>query len=291
MKTKSKKVSLPVFVMWGMNKYKKFLLAFSILLTFVFIGNFVSAQTVVDQVKETVFSGSACGISSEGKCKQSCDPYDEIYTSDPVTRSGSVCLYPEICCISTKCTSNSTGFGSCKSSSACNYGSIGINTSDCAPPKLCCVLPKETGMQVGQQTITPINQGGTDVFTGEDTQTAGQTVIPAEGKTGGLVPCLGVDPVTGQRDCTLCDVFKLIKNLINLFIQITFALAGGFIVWGAIEIMVAGGDEAKVKAGRERVTTAIYGIVIVLVAWLFIGTVLQILTDSSSVLPWNKINC
>ncbi len=255
-----------------MNKNLKYLFIFSVLSTFIFSGNSVFA------------TGQACGVSSQGICKVSCDPYDEIYTGD-LTKSGSICAtspegIPEQCCVSTKCVNNNIGFGTCKSASSCDYGSVGINTSDCTPPKLCCVLPKASGMEVGNEISSPITTTNTEtnnVFTNEQNQSSGSTGT-------GLVPCSGMD-------CSVCDIFKLIQNLINFFIELVFALAGGFMVWGAVEIMIAGGDEKKVSSGRGRMTIAVYGVAITLGAWLLVGTVLQVLTNSSSKIPWNKITC
>jgi hypothetical protein len=127
-------------------------------------------------------------------------------------------------------------------------------------------------------TSGAIEERPTSVFPDEE------PIITPSGTSGGLVPCDGFD-------CTICDIFTLIKNLINLFTELVFAFAGGFIVWGAIEIMVAGGDEKKVSSGRGRITVAISGIVIALSAWMLIGTALQVFTGSSSYLPWNKIEC
>ncbi|TSC96488.1 MAG: Uncharacterized protein Athens071426_99 [Parcubacteria group bacterium Athens0714_26] len=102
----------------------------------------------------------------------------------------------------------------------------------------------------------------------------------------GLVPC-----GDSGDNCTVCDFFVLVKNIINWMINVSFALAGGFIAWGAFDIMIAGGDEKKMTAGREKITTAVIGLAIVLGAWLIVGTVMQILSGSPSVLPWSTIQC
>lgn len=103
----------------------------------------------------------------------------------------------------------------------------------------------------------------------------------------GLVQCGN----PGQPACNLCSFLELVKILINFAIQITFAFAGLFITWGAFVIMTAGGSEERVKDGRKMVTTAVIGLVIMLSAWLILGTVIQILTGSPSKLPWTEIKC
>ena len=264
-----------------MNKNIKYLLLSSVLFAFIFIGQTALAET--NEFSQKNLSGGACGASSQGICKSACAPYDEII--DSTTSSGqSTCIASEMCCVSTKCSLNTSGIGTCKSSGSCAYGSVGIYTSDCTPPSVCCVVPNTapgvntSGTEVNLPSITPTS--GTNVFTND--QTSGTETTG--GNTSPLVPCEGFD-------CSLCSFFTLIKNIINLLIELTFAFAGGFIVWGAIEIMIAGGDEKKVSEGRGRITVAIYGVAISLGAWLIVGTLLQILTNSSSVLPWNKIEC
>lgn len=99
----------------------------------------------------------------------------------------------------------------------------------------------------------------------------------------GLVPC--------TDNCTVCDFFVLVKNIINWMINVSFALAGGFIAWGAFDIMIAGGSPEKIEDGKKKITTAVIGLAIVLGAWLIVGTVMQILSGSPSVLPWSTIQC
>ena len=246
----------------------------------------VSAQTAAPTIQYA--KGATCGASGQGTCKSFCDPYENIDSSGPVSASGAgecgTANSGEIltCCVPTHCGSNSSGVGTCTSNTTCSGTSvIGINTSDCLPPKLCCVIPATPNTVTNEQsTFQPVTTQ-TNVFTNQTTQT-NQTA--PEGKTGGLVTCNGLD-------CSLCDLLTLIKNVINFLLGLIFALAAAFVVWGAIEIMTSGGDESKVSNGRGRMWTAVMGIAISLGAWLFIGTLLQVLTNSPSVLPWNSINC
>ncbi len=95
----------------------------------------------------------------------------------------------------------------------------------------------------------------------------------------------------GQPACNLCSFLELVKILINFSIQITFAFAGLFITWGAFVIMTAGGAKERVSEGKKMMTTAIIGMVVILTAWMVLGTVIQIITGSPSKLPWTEIKC
>ncbi|GEM_PF-2133973 len=261
------------------------LIFLSIALPSIFISNSVLAQadfgnTDIDKAVQKNFSGASCGISGQGLCKPDCDPFEEPISS--ISGSGqNTCLPSEpSCCVRTYCASSNLGVGVCQSSGSCNYGIVGTYTSDCTPPKICCVA---------QGTIPGANTSGSEVILPRDT---GSDIFPGgsddqnlgSAQSSPLVPCEGFD-------CSLCSFFTLIKNVINLLIELVFALAGGFIVWGAVEIMTAGANEGGLEKGKEKITTAIFGIVITLSGWLIIGTVLQVLTNSSSILPWNKIEC
>src|SRR3989344_2916309 len=100
----------------------------------------------------------------------------------------------------------------------------------------------------------------------------------------GLVPCSGLD-------CSLCDFLVLVKNLIDLMLKWGVALAALFFAWGAFVIMTAGGSSEKATEGRKILTTVAIGILIAFTAWMIIGTLMQVLTNSPSKLPWNEIKC
>ncbi|NCN52944.1 hypothetical protein GW950_00590 [Candidatus Wolfebacteria bacterium] len=100
----------------------------------------------------------------------------------------------------------------------------------------------------------------------------------------GLVPCSGVD-------CNLCDLLVLVNNLITFMIEATIALAALFFAYGAFTMILAGGSPDNVNKGKESMFTAIKGVVVILTAWLILGTIIQMLSGSSSPLPWNEIKC
>ncbi|MDP3947500.1 MAG: pilin [bacterium] len=104
---------------------------------------------------------------------------------------------------------------------------------------------------------------------------------------GGLVPCNG-------PDCTVCHVWVLLDNVVKLLIIIAFAVGAIGIVVGGFFIMTAGGSESRVKKGREIITTAVVGIVIVLVAWVVLNSLFQFLAEGVEGWDprlWNQIQC
>jgi len=55
--------------------------------------------------------------------------------------------------------------------------------------------------------------------------------------------------------------------------------------------MIAGGDEGKIKTARKVITNAVYGILIVLLAWVVLTELLSILSGGGLANPWYEIEC
>ncbi|MBI2036926.1 MAG: TrbC/VirB2 family protein [Candidatus Liptonbacteria bacterium] len=105
---------------------------------------------------------------------------------------------------------------------------------------------------------------------------------------GGLVPCGG----PGQPACTFCHVWELLQNVIQFLIMVAFPIGAIGIVVGGFFIMTAGGSESRVTKGREIITTAVVGIMIVLVAWVVLNSLFQFLAGGYVPLRfWNSIQC
>lgn len=108
----------------------------------------------------------------------------------------------------------------------------------------------------------------------------------------GLVPCGGP-----QDPCTICDFGILIINITNFLIQnIAVPLAGLMILVGGLMIMFGAASEEKVKTGKKILTNAIFGVIIVFIAWLLVDTAIKVLTGSfaqrsffGTFGPWNRL--
>jgi hypothetical protein len=99
-----------------------------------------------------------------------------------------------------------------------------------------------------------------------------------------IVPC--------TTNCTICDLLKLIQNIINFLTTISVSLATAMILTGGILILTAGDSEKRLDWGKTILTNAIVGFAIVLAGWLFINTIMNWLVNPDVVpLPWNIIQC
>jgi len=70
--------------------------------------------------------------------------------------------------------------------------------------------------------------------------------------------------------CGLSSAVDLLRRIIQFMLIIIFPITTVFVVWGGIDIMLAGGNPEKVSAGKKKILVAITGLVIALVAWLAI---------------------
>jgi hypothetical protein len=95
--------------------------------------------------------------------------------------------------------------------------------------------------------------------------------------------------------CTLCDIFRLAKIIVQFITTGLFVIAPIFIVMGGIRILIGGAKPDEVQSGKKMITNAIIGIVIALVAWVVLNMIFNELAkapgDEGIPWPWNKITC
>lgn len=94
--------------------------------------------------------------------------------------------------------------------------------------------------------------------------------------------------------CGFCQLFQLLDNIIKFMATIAPILAVGFIAYGAIVIMTAGGSPTKITDGRKIITRAVVGVLIVMGAWIIVSSVFLLITGSYRgvlPLPWHQIKC
>ena len=98
-----------------------------------------------------------------------------------------------------------------------------------------------------------------------------------------IVPCDGLN-------CSVCDLAKLAQNLLNAAIYLSIFLAAFLFAYAGWLYLTneAIGQQQKAKG---LFTDVVIGLVIILGAWLFVDTLLKVLTgDGASAFgPWNSV--
>jgi len=69
----------------------------------------------------------------------------------------------------------------------------------------------------------------------------------------------------------------IIQQIINFLFGLALAICPIFIIWGAFEIATAAGAEQKIKEGRQKITYALVGLIIMALASAFVGVIKNIL--------------
>ena len=101
-----------------------------------------------------------------------------------------------------------------------------------------------------------------------------------------LVPCSG-------SECGTCQVVQLVEGIVDFIILLSVAIATIIIMWAGYLMLSAGGNSGQIKRGRDVLTNAIIGLIIVLACWLIVDIMLRSLLPGGTVagLPWNQVQC
>ncbi len=89
------------------------------------------------------------------------------------------------------------------------------------------------------------------------------------------------NPLLGNvNSCTINDLFQLLVNIYNFLLGMLAFVAVLFIVFYGVKMIIhyiSETPEQDLKDAKLGLTRAIYGIVLVAIAWLIINTVLVVL--------------
>jgi hypothetical protein len=131
--------------------------------------------------------------------------------------------------------------------------------------------PQTPATQNPANTSTPANQPNptqnsstTPNPTGTNTNSPGGSA----GSESGLVKC-GV-----SRDCTICDIFILIRDIFNFALGLLAALAVVSIVIGGVYVLTSAGNPGRVSEGYGIITNAVIGILLVISSFLLFSFLL-----------------
>lgn len=103
-----------------------------------------------------------------------------------------------------------------------------------------------------------------------------------------IVPC----GVSGTPTCTSCDLFKAFKNVIDLVLYgITGPIAAFMVVWAGGLMLLGGANPKLYSQGTTMLKNTLYGVAIILLAWLFTNTLIKTLATGNSFDAWYEFSC
>lgn len=80
---------------------------------------------------------------------------------------------------------------------------------------------------------------------------------------------------------TLNELETLITRLVRFFMAIGIVLAVGYIIWGGIALMHAGGNDDAIKKAKTKIWSGVWGALIVLAVGVILQTLAGIIARSN----------
>ncbi len=266
-------------------KYIKFGIVFSIIFL---IASFFSIKSTYAQTADGSCSAGATALEQNctfqngisrlnGKCqvKDKNNPGLGLTcrTSLGSSCSGDTCQNG-LACINQVCSSprgNKTEGQSCSGNG--NECVAGLKCSDFK-----CIKENAT---IGGTTNSP---SGSNAGGGSQAGTSGGATgsnIPGEGDAGaGTTNGSSTNSETGlvkcgtSRDCTICDIFILIRDIFNFALGLLASLAVLSIVIGGVYILTSAGNPGGVSTGYGIITNAVIGLLLVMASFLLFSFLL-----------------
>lgn len=131
----------------------------------------------------------------------------------------------------------------------------------------------------------------------------GMPAIAAAQGGEGLVPaaCRLQALRTTPQGCTICHMGELVINLTNFAMKtLAFPLAVLLVAIGGLMLLVSGASEERRSMGKKILTSAVIGLIIVILAWIGVDTIIKVLNGNFDLTqpaelsrqfgPWNRFD-
>lgn len=106
-----------------------------------------------------------------------------------------------------------------------------------------------------------------------------------------------VDPIvqcgtSTTADCTTCDFVAMVKRIIDMIIYLlTPVAATAFFIYAGFLMLLSGANPGLFGQAKKIFTQTIYGVVIVLLAWVITNTFIQTFGPPNSADSWFEFSC
>lgn len=87
--------------------------------------------------------------------------------------------------------------------------------------------------------------------------------------------------VNAGNGYTLQDIVDILGQIRNFILIVGIIIILIFIIWGGIQYITAGGDNAKIAAAKSKIVAALIGAAIVLSAFALLATIRSVLSRRS----------
>lgn len=115
----------------------------------------------------------------------------------------------------------------------------------------------------------------------------------AAGTSGaGLVPC-GATSGPQSTECQACDLVQLLQKVIMFLIGLAIPIAVAMFAWAGILYFTSASAQENISKARSIFSSALFGFLIAITAWLVINTILNTILDKKQYpnSNWFHIDC
>jgi len=111
-----------------------------------------------------------------------------------------------------------------------------------------------------------------------------------------IVTCTGAPG--SPTPCTVCHLMQAAQNVLNVGIFVAIFLSSLLFAWAGVLYLTQSANIGEQGKARKLFRTVLFGLLLILAAWLIIDTLMKILVDPNKVIstssgirigPWNEI--
>ena len=103
-------------------------------------------------------------------------------------------------------------------------------------------------------------------------------IVPKCGPTGEIREIVdGKLEITPE--CTMDHLVQMGVNIVDTLLALGILVTVLFIIIGGFRMIISAGSPERIQQARANITSAITGLVIILIAWVVINTAITVLTD------------
>ena len=96
--------------------------------------------------------------------------------------------------------------------------------------------------------------------------------------------------MSAAEKCGICDLAKLVSNLLNAAIYLAVIAAAVLFAWTGFKFVSARDNSGALTAAKKMFWNVVLGLIIILAAWLIVNTIMSFMVGGSgNPFIWNKL--
>jgi hypothetical protein len=120
----------------------------------------------------------------------------------------------------------------------------------------------------------------------------GPTAADQGGRTfGGLFPIVPCG-TSGTQPCTPCGLLDVLENIVQFVTRgVVGPVAALLFIYAGVLYLISAGNRRRILQARRVLTNTVYGVAIILIAWLVVVQLIKIVAPGSAADRWYEFSC